>query len=124
LIPTAHVLLQPSEMEAFGLAALEAMACGVPPVATLTGGVSELVTHGVDGFLEPVSDVESQAARVVSLLTDDALYDRISAAARRTAEMRFATSLIIPQYEAYYAQVISGGSSSTLAADIPGELRV
>jgi len=105
LIPQAHVLLLPSEMEAFGLAALEAMACGLPPVATETGGVSELITHGVDGFTEPVGDITAQAARVISLLTDDQLYARISTAARRTAETRYATSSIIPQYERYYEEV-------------------
>ena len=52
LIPLAHVLLMPSEMESFGLAALEAMACGVAPVATRVGGVPELITHGENGFLE------------------------------------------------------------------------
>ena len=62
LIPQMHVLLMPSEMESFGLAALEAMACGVPPVATRVGGVPELVTDGVDGFLEPVGDIAAQAA--------------------------------------------------------------
>src|SRR5579862_4052748 len=54
LIPLAHALLMPSELETFGLAALEGMACGVPPVATDAGGVPELITHGVDGFMEPV----------------------------------------------------------------------
>jgi glycosyltransferase involved in cell wall biosynthesis len=92
-------------MEAFGLAALEAMACGVPPVATRIGGVPELIDDGVDGFLAPVGDIAAQAARVVSLLTDDALYQRMSAAARRAAETRYSTSLIIPQYEQYYEQV-------------------
>jgi N-acetyl-alpha-D-glucosaminyl L-malate synthase BshA len=105
LLPEAHVMLLPSEMEAFGLAALEAMACGVPPVATQTGGVPELVTDSVDGYLEPVGDVAAQAARVVQLLTDDTLYDRMSAAARRTAETRFASSMIIPQYEQHYREV-------------------
>src|SRR5690349_8321406 len=76
IIPQMHVLLMPSEMESFGLAALEAMACGVPPVATRVGGVPELVTHGVDGFLEPVGDISAQAARAIELLTDDALYQR------------------------------------------------
>ena len=52
LIPLAHVLLMPSEMESFGLAALEAMACGVVPVATRVGGVPELITHEEDGYLE------------------------------------------------------------------------
>ena len=105
LLPQADVLLQPSEMEAFGLAALEAMACGVPPVATRTGGTAELIADGVDGFLEPVGDLAAQAARVVSLLTDDRLYERMSAAARRTAETRYCTSLIIPRYERYYEEV-------------------
>ena len=56
LIPQADVLLMPSEREAFGLAALEAMACGVPAVAALSGGVAELITDGHDGFLAPVGD--------------------------------------------------------------------
>ncbi|MGA3185505.1 MAG: N-acetyl-alpha-D-glucosaminyl L-malate synthase BshA [Bryobacteraceae bacterium] len=105
LIPKHHILLMPSEMEAFGLAALEAMACGLPPVATRVGGVSELISDGVDGFLEPAGDIAAQAARVVSLLTDDALYQRMSAAARHSAETRYSTSLIIPQYEQYYTEV-------------------
>jgi N-acetyl-alpha-D-glucosaminyl L-malate synthase BshA len=107
LIPKAHVLLLPSELEAFGLAALEAMACGVPPVATKAGGVPELITNGVDGFVEAVGDVPAQAARVVELVTDEDLRARMAAAARRTAETRFATSAIIPQYESYYEQVLS-----------------
>jgi L-malate glycosyltransferase len=92
-------------MEAFGLAALEAMACGVPPVGTRIGGVPELIDDGVDGFLEPVGDIEAQAARVVSLLTDGELYRRMSAAARLAAETRYSTTLIIPQYEQYYNEV-------------------
>ena len=86
LIPNADVLLLPSELEAFGLAALEGMACGVPPVATDAGGLPELVTHGVDGFLEAVGDTEAQAARVIELLTDGSLSERMSAAARLSAE--------------------------------------
>jgi len=105
LIPLHHVLLMPSEMEAFGLAALEAMACGVPPVGTRVGGTPELIRDGVDGYLEPVGDVAAQAARVVSLLTDDALYKRISTAARRAAQTRYSTELVIPQYERYYEEV-------------------
>jgi L-malate glycosyltransferase len=108
LLPDADVLLMPSETEAFGLAALEGMACGVPPIATRAGGTSELITDGVDGFLEPVGDIATQAGRVVSLLTDDALYERVSSAARKTAETRYCTSLIIPQYERYYEEVCAG----------------
>ncbi len=105
LLPETHVLLLPSELESFGLAALEAMACGVPPVATLTGGVGELVTSGVDGFLAPVGDVDAQAARVVELLQNQDLYQQVSTAARHTAEHRFNSATIIPQYERYYQEV-------------------
>ena len=64
IIPLAHVLLMPSDMESFGLVALEAMACGVVPVATRVGGVPELVTDGEDGYLEAPGDIAAQAARV------------------------------------------------------------
>ncbi len=109
IFPQMHVLLMPSEMESFGLAALEGMACGVPPVATRVGGVPELVTHGLDGFLEPVGDIAAQAARVVELLTNEDLCQKMSAAARRTAVERFASSIIIPQYERYYMETLAGG---------------
>lgn len=105
LIPQMHVLLLPSEMESFGLAALEAMACGVVPIATRVGGVAELVTDGVDGFLENVGDVAAQAGRALALLTDQQLHERMSTAARNAAVERFSTTLIIPQYERYYEQV-------------------
>jgi glycosyltransferase involved in cell wall biosynthesis len=107
LIPLAHVLLMPSEMESFGLAALEAMACGVVPVATRVGGVGELITDGEDGYLEAVGDIAAQAARVVALLTDDALHWRLAKAGRWNAGERFCTERIIPQYERYYTDVVN-----------------
>jgi N-acetyl-alpha-D-glucosaminyl L-malate synthase BshA len=105
LIPLAHILLLPSELESFGLAALEGMACGVPPVATNVGGLPELVTPGADGFLEPVGDIAAQAARVVEMSTDEGLYRQLSGAARQTAHTRFCASLLIPHYEQYYEEV-------------------
>ena len=108
IFPQMHVLLMPSEMESFGLAALEAMACAVPPVATRVGGVPELITDGLDGFLEPVGDIAAQAGRVVELLTNDELYQKMSAAARRTAVERFASSNVIPQYERLYEDILGG----------------
>ncbi len=107
LIPLAHVLLMPSEMESFGLVALEAMACGVATVTTDVGGVPELITHGVNGFMEPVGDVAAQASRAVELLTDEALHRRITAAGRARAMEHFSTERIIPQYEQYYEEVLS-----------------
>jgi glycosyltransferase involved in cell wall biosynthesis len=105
LIPLAHVLTMPSEMESFGLVALEAMACGVATVATNVGGVPELIAHGVNGFLEPVGDIAAQASRVVELLTNEDLYRRITAAGRARAVEQFSTDRIIPQYEEYYREV-------------------
>jgi N-acetyl-alpha-D-glucosaminyl L-malate synthase BshA len=109
LIPLAHVLLMPSELESFGLAALEAMACGVVSVATRVGGVPELITHGEDGFLEAVGDIAAQAARVVELLTDDELHYRMGRAGRWNASERFCSDKIIPQYEKYYRDVVAAG---------------
>ena len=97
----------PSEMEAFGLVALEAMACGVVPVATRVGGVPELITDGVDGFLEAVGDVPAQAARVAALLQDEELHSRMAKAGRQAALERFCTERIIPQYEEYYQEVLA-----------------
>lgn len=107
LFPQADVLLMPSELESFGLAALEAMACGVVPVATNCGGVPELITHGVDGFLEGVGDIDAQAARVVEILTNAGTHTRMSAAARLSAESRFDTLQVIPEYEAMYREVLA-----------------
>ncbi|HVW86420.1 MAG TPA: N-acetyl-alpha-D-glucosaminyl L-malate synthase BshA, partial [Bryobacteraceae bacterium] len=107
LLRLAHVLLMPSERESFGLAALEGMACGVPPVATRVGGVPELITHDVDGFLENVGDVDAQAGRVIELLTNQPLFDRMASAARGTATTRFCTDRIIPLYERYYEDVLA-----------------
>ncbi len=108
LIPLAHVLLMPSEMESFGLASLEGMSCGVPPVSTRVGGIPELITDGVDGFIEAVGDVEAQARRVTELLTDGGLHARMSHAARENAVARFSTERIIPMYEAVYREVCNG----------------
>src|SRR5215470_8295911 len=102
LIPLAHVLLMPSDLESFGLVALEAMACGVVPVATRVGGVPELITDGEDGFLEPVGDIARLAERVTQLVSDDQLHARMATAARNTATKRFCAQKIIPQYEDFY----------------------
>jgi glycosyltransferase involved in cell wall biosynthesis len=82
------------------------MACGVATVTTNVGGIPELVTHGVNGFMEPVGDIAAQAARAVELLTDDALHARIAAAGRERAMEQFSTDRIIPQYERYYEDVM------------------
>jgi N-acetyl-alpha-D-glucosaminyl L-malate synthase BshA len=106
LLPIADLMIMPSEMESFGLAALEAMACGVPPIATRVGGVPELITDGKNGLLFEIGDVDGMAAAAVTLLQGEARLEAMILAARKTAQDRFCASRIIPQYEAYYERVV------------------
>jgi L-malate glycosyltransferase len=101
-LPMADVMLLPSEMESFGLAALEAMACEVVPVASRVGGLPEVIEDGVDGYLAPAGDVEAMAARALEVLNDDGLLAAMGSRARATAKARFCTTKIIPQYEELY----------------------
>jgi N-acetyl-alpha-D-glucosaminyl L-malate synthase BshA len=107
LLPLADLMLMPSEMESFGLAALEAMACSVPTIATRVGGVPELVDDGVNGMLFPLGDVESMAAAAINLLKDQPRLAAMALAARATAQDRFCATRIIPLYEDYYERVIA-----------------
>lgn len=107
LLPLADLMLMPSEMESFGLAALEAMACSVPPIATRVGGVPELVQDGVNGLLFPLGDVDAMAAAAVDLLKDQERLNAMAQAARATATEHFCASRIIPLYEEYYERVLA-----------------
>jgi N-acetyl-alpha-D-glucosaminyl L-malate synthase BshA len=106
-LKAARVFLLPSESESFGLAALEAMSCGVPVVASNVGGVAEVVEDGACGFLAPCGDVDAMAGFVARLLDDDALHDRFSARAREVATLRFQLQPVIEQYLAYYRRVLA-----------------
>ena len=112
LLPLADLMIMPSEMESFGLAALEAMACGVPSIATRVGGVAELIDDGVTGMLFPVGDTEAMAAAAIALLGDPARLAAMATAARKTASDRFCSTRIIPLYEAYYERVIARGQAA------------
>jgi L-malate glycosyltransferase len=107
LLPLADLMLMPSEMESFGLAALEAMACSVPTIGTRVGGVPELIDDQHNGMLFEVGDIESMSTAAIALLRDIPRLEALSAAARKTAQDRFCASRIIPQYESYYDRVIS-----------------
>ncbi len=102
----ADLMLVPSEMESFGLAALEAMACEVPTVATSVGGVPEVIEHGRSGFLAPVGDVEAMAGYAIDILSDDHRLREMGKAARWEAQTRFCSSKIIPEYERFYERVL------------------
>jgi N-acetyl-alpha-D-glucosaminyl L-malate synthase BshA len=103
----ADVLLLPSEQESFGLAALEAMACEVPVVASRVGGVPEVVDDGETGFLSAVGDVDKMADDASRLLTDEKLRREMGKRARASAVSRYNTDLIIPQYIEFYEQVLA-----------------
>jgi L-malate glycosyltransferase len=105
LLSCTDLFLLPSEMEAFGLVALEAMACGVPVVATRTGGIPEVVEDGVSGYLAPVGDVEAMGDAAVSLLEDPAAWQRFSEAARHGAE-HFSAERVVAEYESFYTEVL------------------
>ena len=107
LLPLADMLLMPSELESFGLAALEAMACKVPSIATRVGGVPELIDDGITGLLYPVGDIDAMAAGVLSLLKDRDRLEAMRDAGRKTAQSRFCSTLVVPHYVRYYEEVLA-----------------
>jgi L-malate glycosyltransferase len=106
----SDVMLLPSELESFGLAALEAMACEVVPIATRAGGLPEVVEHGVTGFLADVGDVETMARYAIELLGDESRLRQLGKQARSGAQAKFCASRIIPLYEDFYRQVLERSS--------------
>jgi N-acetyl-alpha-D-glucosaminyl L-malate synthase BshA len=106
-LSASDVLLLPSEQESFGLAALEAMACELPVVASRVGGVPEVVSDGETGFLSDVGDVEKMADDAVRLLVDADLRHEMGKRARQSAVSRYRTDIVIPQYIKFYEAVLS-----------------
>jgi N-acetyl-alpha-D-glucosaminyl L-malate synthase BshA len=106
----SDVLLMPSELESFGLAALEAMASEVVPISTNVGGVPEVVEHGKSGFLADVGEVETMAYYAMEILKDEARLRAMGKQCREAARARFCTTRIIPQYEEFYRRVLARSS--------------
>jgi L-malate glycosyltransferase len=106
----SDVLLMPSELESFGLAALEAMASEVVPITTNVGGVPEVVEHGKSGFLAKVGDVETMASYAIEILKDEGRLRAMGKQCRQAARARFCTTKIIPQYEQFYRRVLDRSS--------------
>jgi L-malate glycosyltransferase len=109
LLPCADLFLLPSENESFGLAALEAMASGAPVVASNAGGLTEVIEHGVSGYLLPVGAVDEMSEAGIRLLTDTDLRERVATAARARAIDRFSADRVASRYEDLYRRVIEGG---------------
>jgi N-acetyl-alpha-D-glucosaminyl L-malate synthase BshA len=107
-LSTADLFLLPSSQESFGLAALEAMSCGVPVVASRVGGLPEVITDGVTGFVCDPDDVSGMTDRALRILTDPRLRERVGQAAAADVRRRFQTDIIVPRYEAYYEKVLRG----------------
>lgn len=106
LLSLADLMLLPSEKESFGLVALEAMACGVPTIASNAGGIPELITHGETGYLADIGDVEQMAAYAIALLKDESLYKKTVDACLYRARYTFCNDLITRQYEELYYRVL------------------
>jgi len=105
LLSVADVFLLPSAQESFGLAALEAMACEVPVVASNVGGLPEVIEHGVTGFLHELDDLDGMARSAIEVVTDPALHERIARAACARARDRFCEDRVVPMYESLYATI-------------------
>ncbi len=111
LLSIADLLLLPSSQESFGVAALEAMACEVPVVASRVGGLPEVIADGETGFLHEPDDIEAMAASGVRLLSDPALHRRVAQDALRAVHQRFCAEEIVPRYEALYQEVLARDAS-------------
>jgi L-malate glycosyltransferase len=107
-LSVADLFLLPSAQESFGLAALEAMACGVPVVASLVGGLREVIDDGVTGFLCPPERLDLMAERSLALLTDAAGHSAMARAAVEVVRSRYGAELVVPSYEALYREVLGG----------------
>lgn len=106
ILQHSDLFLLPSELESFGLAALEAMSCGVPVIASNTQGIPEVVIDGETGFLSNVGDVDEMASNALRLLSDEALHKSFSENARKRVVENYCRSILIDQYEGFYERVM------------------
>jgi len=106
ILNSADVFLIPSQSESFGLAALEAMACGLPVVSSSVGGLPELIRHNETGFIAEIGDVDRMAKYVVELLSNERKYKLFSENSRNRAVSKFDKSIVVPIYEEYYKRIL------------------
>jgi N-acetyl-alpha-D-glucosaminyl L-malate synthase BshA len=114
LLSISDLFLLPSIQESFGLAALEAMACGVPVVASRVGGLPEIIEDGITGFTCPPDEVDGMAERGVALLTDRDLHARVTTNAAHMVRTTYCAERIVPAYEAAYRRVLEAAEAGTI----------
>ncbi|NWF88836.1 MAG: N-acetyl-alpha-D-glucosaminyl L-malate synthase BshA [Ignavibacteriaceae bacterium] len=107
ILNSADIFLIPSQSESFGLAALEAMACGKPVISSSVGGLPELVKHNETGYIAEIGDVERMAKYIVDLLSNEKKYEIFSKNSRDRALNKFDKSKVIPLYEEYYEHILN-----------------
>jgi N-acetyl-alpha-D-glucosaminyl L-malate synthase BshA len=118
---TSHVLeisdlfLLPSETESFGLAALEAMAVGVPVISSNTGGIPEVNVHGQTGFLSEVGNVTEMADFAINILSNDSTLEQFKRAALKRSH-DFDIEKILPIYEKVYEEVMENKTKKAAEA--------
>ena len=110
----ADVFLLPSELESFGLAALEAQACEVPVVASRVGGIPEVVTDGETGFLSDVGDTDKMSEDVLKLFSDEKMRRTFGEKARELAIARYSAEKIVPQYVAFYEKILGAKTQTNV----------
>jgi glycosyltransferase involved in cell wall biosynthesis len=106
IVSACDILLLPSDSESFGLAALEARACGVPVIGTAAGGLPEVVEDGISGFLRPVGDVKGMASAARKLINNKTLHKEMAASAKETAMTKFSIGALLDRYEEVYRQAL------------------
>lgn len=107
ILNASDLFLIPSQSESFGLAALEAMSCGLPVISSSVGGLPELIRHNECGYIAEIGDIDRMAKYALDLLTNKKKYDMFSANARKCAVTKFDKSIVVPQYEEYYKKLLS-----------------
>jgi N-acetyl-alpha-D-glucosaminyl L-malate synthase BshA len=108
ILPLADLFLLPSASESFGLVALEALSCGVPVVGSNVGGLPELISDDVNGYLCPIGDIDSMADKSLEILTNDNLSKKLSIGGRQVALDKYKIDNVIDNYLNYYKEVLNG----------------
>jgi len=107
ILASSDLFLIPSQSESFGLAALEAMACGLPVISSSVGGLPELVKHNETGFIAEIGDIDRMAKYALELLSNDKKYKLFSENSRQRAVNKFDKSKVVPLYEQYYKEILN-----------------